>query len=129
MSKILLIEPNTVLAKTYTQALRHAGHEVAHVTGAQAAIDAADKSQPDLVIVELQLPQHNGVEFLHEFRSYAEWLHVPVVVNTALQPGRVMLSKEPLKRDLGILEFLYKPRTTLQDIVRVAREYTAKEAT
>lgn len=123
MSHILLIEPNTLLAKTYTQALSHAGHTVAHVTGAQAAIDAADKKMPDLVIVELQLPQHSGVEFLHEFRSYAEWIHIPVVVNTGLSPARMLLAKEPLRRDLGVKDILYKPRTSLQDLIRLAREH------
>jgi DNA-binding response OmpR family regulator len=123
MSHILLIEPNTLLAETYTQALHHAGHSVAHVTGAQAGIDAADKKAPDVVILELQLPRHNGIEFLHEFRSYAEWSHVPVIVNTLVQPGSLMLSKVPLKRDLGVVEFLYKPRTTLQDVIRVVREH------
>lgn len=125
MSHILLIEPNTLLAKTYTQALQYAGHTVAHVTGAQSAIDAADKKVPDVVILELQLPQHSGVEFLHEFRSYAEWLNVPVVINTLLPPARIMLVKKPLMRDLGVCEILYKPRATLQDIVRIAREYSA----
>ncbi len=125
MSKILLIEPNTLLAKTYTQALTHAGHEVGHVTGAQAAIDAADKIQPDLVIVELQLARHGGIEFLHEFRSYAEWLSIPVVINTTLPPAKIMLAKKSLARDLGVREILYKPRTTLQDLIRVAREYSA----
>lgn len=123
MSNVLLIEPNTLLAKSYIQALQHAGHTVAHVTGAQAAINAADKQTPDVVIVEIQLPQHSGIEFLHEFRSYAEWIHVPVVVNTALSPARMMLAKHPLKRDLGVLDILYKPRTSLQDLVRIAREY------
>lgn len=125
MSHVLLIEPNTLLAKTYTQALEHAGHTVSHVTGAQAAINAADKKMPDLVIVELQLPQHSGIEFLHEFRSYAEWLHVPVVINTSLSPARMMAAKHALVRDLGVQEVLYKPRATLQDLVRVARDPAA----
>lgn len=123
MSHILLIEPNTLLARSYTQALSHAGHTVDHALGAQGAIDAADKRLPDIVILELQLPQHNGIEFLHEFRSYAEWLQVPVVVNTSLPPARAMLAKGPLKRDLGVRDILYKPRTTLQDLVRIARQY------
>ncbi|HEY5806173.1 MAG TPA: response regulator [Candidatus Saccharimonadales bacterium] len=123
MSHILLIEPNTVLAKTYTQALHHAGHTAAHAVGAQAAIGAADKQTPDVVIMELQLPQHGGIEFLHEFRSYAEWLDVPVVVNTALPPARMLLAKQSLVRDFGVREILYKPRTTLQDIIRIAREH------
>ena len=127
MSHILLVEPNTLLAETYTQALRHAGHSVAHATGAQGGIDAADKQMPDVVILELQLPRHNGIEFLHEFRTYAEWSDVPVVVNTLVQPGSLMLSKAPLKRDLGVVEFLYKPRTTLHDIIRVVREHAVPQ--
>ena len=124
MSHVLLIEPNTVLAKTYTQALQHAGHSVAWVSGAQTAVDAADKKMPDVVILELQLPQHNGVEFLHEFRSYTEWANIPVVINTTLSPARMMLAKATLQRDLGVVDILYKPRTTLQDIIRLAREYS-----
>jgi DNA-binding response OmpR family regulator len=124
MSHILLLEPNTLLAKTYTQALKHAGHSVAHVTGAQAAVDAADKKIPDLVISELNLSQHSGIEFLHEFRSYAEWLNVPVILNTVLTAAQIAPVVEALRRDLGIREILYKPRTSLQDLVRVARDYS-----
>ena len=125
MANVLLIEPNTVLATMYTQALLHAGHSVAHATGAQSAVDAADRQLPDVVILELQLPNHSGIEFLHEFRSYAEWQTVPVIVNTALPPAHMARASEPLRRDLGVLEILYKPRTSLQDILRVAREYAA----
>jgi DNA-binding response OmpR family regulator len=123
MSHILLLEPNTLLARTYTQALEHAGHSVAHATGAQAAVNAADARMPDIVIVELQLPQHSGIEFLHEFRSYGEWQHVPVVVNTVLSAPELGEAAEALKRDLGVRVILYKPRATLHDLVRVAREH------
>lgn len=125
MSNILLIEPNTLLAKTYTEALQHAGHIVAHVMGAQAAVDAADRQTPDIVIAELHLPGHSGIEFLHEFRSYAEWTGIPVILNTVLTAGQIAPALEALHRDLGIREVLYKPRATLQDLVRVVREHTA----
>lgn len=125
MCHVLLIEPNTVLAKSYTQALRHAGHTVAHVIGAQAGINAADKRKPDMVIIELHLPGHSGVEFLHEFRSYAEWMSVPVILNTVLTATQLAPAIDALHRDLGIREVLYKPRTSLHDLVRVAREYAA----
>lgn len=125
MSHILLIEPNTLLAESYTQALQHAGHTVTHVAGAQTGIDAADKQTPDIVVTELHLPGHSGIEFLHEFRSYAEWTKVPVVLNTVLTAVQLAPAVDALHRDLGIREVLYKPRTSLQDLVRVAREYTA----
>ena len=123
MAHVLLLEPNTLLATVYTRALQHAGHSVAHVTGAQAGIDAADRQRPDIVITELHLPRHSGIEFLHEFRSYAEWQQVPIVLNTALTGAQVAPVMQALHRDLGIREILYKPRTSLQDLVRVAREH------
>jgi len=123
MSHILLIEPNTLLAQTYTEALQHAGHSVAHVNGAQTAVDAADMQAPDMVIIELQLPIHGGIEFLHEFRSYAEWSAIPVILNTTLTASQIAPVLDALHGDLGVREILYKPRTSLQDLVRVAREY------
>lgn len=123
MSHVLLLEPNTLLAKTYTRALKHAGHSVAHVTGAQAAVDAADKERPDVVIVELHLSGHSGIEFLHEFRSYAEWKDIPVLLNTSLTTTQLEPTIDALHHDLGIREILYKPRTSLQDLVRAARAY------
>ena len=123
MTNILLIEPNAVLAATYAKALTHAGHRVLHVTGGQAAVDAADAQTPDVLVMELQLPAHNGVEFLHEFRSYSDWQAVPVIVNTVLPPAALADIEPLLKRDLGVSAVCYKPRTTLDDLVRLVREH------
>ena len=121
MAQILLIEPNTLLATTYRLALEHVGHMVAHATSAQAAITAADFARPDLVIVELQLPEHSGLEFLHEFRSYSDWQTVPVVVHTHLPSSRVGFAEAALARDLGVSTVLYKPRTSLEELLRVVQ--------
>ena len=125
MSHILLIEPNTLLARTYTEALEHAGHTVAHAAGAQAAVDAADSQTPDVVILELQLPQHSGIEFLHEFRSYGEWQHIPVIAHTMTSSTALTEAAPTLQRDLGVRVILYKPQTTLHDLVRAAREHAS----
>lgn len=89
-------------------------------------MDAADKQTPDIVIAELHLPGHSGIEFLHEFRSYAEWMNIPVVLNTMLNASQIAPAAEALRRDLGIGEVLYKPRASLHDLVRVVREYGAQ---
>jgi DNA-binding response OmpR family regulator len=120
---ILLIEPNTLLAQTYTEALTHIGYTVAHAAAAQSAVLAADAQQPDMVILELQLPAHSGVEFLHEFRSYPEWQHVPVVVHTVLPPQKLHAAAQALSQDLGVSAFLYKPRTTLEQLLHAVRTH------
>jgi DNA-binding response OmpR family regulator len=124
---VLLLEPNTLLARTYADALEHAGFSVAYAATAQSAIDAADKQCPGLVVVELQLPAHSGVEFLHEFRSYPEWQSVPVIVLSVLPPVQLAAVQGSLERDLGVRAILYKPRTSLAQLLRAVREQSRQE--
>src|SRR5438132_74554 len=98
---ILLIEPDRPQARTLASALQQAGHTVAHAVSAQGAVHLADEQSPDVVVLELQLPQHNGVEFLYEFRSYPEWLHVPVVLHTFV-PERELAHAAVLHTELGV---------------------------
>jgi len=104
------------------QALQHVGHTAVHVTGAQEAIHAADESKPDIVLLELRLAVHDGIEFLHEFRSYSEWQEVPVVINTYLDPALLEPVKQGLEDDLGVRACLYKPQTSLQQLISVINE-------
>jgi DNA-binding response OmpR family regulator len=108
---VLLIEPDRLQAATLTQVLTQAGHSVAHAVSAQGAISRADDQVPDVVVLELQLPHHNGVEFLYEFRSYFEWLHIPVVVHSFVPP-RELKHAATLHAELGVARVLYKPQTS-----------------
>jgi len=128
MANILLIEPDTVLGRTYRQALEHAGHTVLVARGAQQAINAAEDLAPDLVVVELQLAGHNGIEFLHEFRSYGEWQSTSVIINTFIAPHLLADAEEALRRNFGVKAVLYKPRTSLQQLISaVDRHITAPD--
>lgn len=125
MSHVLLIEPDAVLARTYMQALQHVGHTVARAGGAQEAVNEADDKKPDLVVMELQMAMHDGVEFLQEFRSYPEWQGIPVVINTSLTPAALAPVQAALENDLGVTACLYKPRTTLQQLINTVNLHVA----
>ena len=122
MANVLLIEPDHALARTYVHAMQHAGYQVTHVVTAQDAIHTADEPKPDVVVLELRLAIHDGVEFLHEFRSYSEWQQIPVVVNTHLEPSVVAGVREALERDFGVVACLYKPATSLQQLLSVVKQ-------
>ena len=121
MAQILLLEPDMVLSNTYAEVLRRVGHKVGTASNAQAAIDVADEQSPDLVVMELQLPVHNGVEFLYEFRSYSEWQATPVIVQSFVPPSEFKLTSG-LWQQLGIVGYLYKPRTSLQQLLTAIGE-------
>ena len=117
MARILLIEPDRVLGEIYESSLRHRGHEVVWRTSAQAAIAACDEQLPDAIVLELQLPSHNGVEFLYELRSYGDLQAVPVIVLSHVPPVLRALSPV-LWEQLGISAYLYKPLIKLTDLFR-----------
>lgn len=119
--RVLLVEPDRILGRTYARALRRAGHKVRLVSSAQAAVYGADTARPDIVVLELQLPMHNGVEFLYEFRSYSEWLDIPVVVHSFVPLHEV--AAPTLQRELGVRQFLYKPATSLARLTAAVAAY------
>lgn len=115
---ILLVEPDTVLANTYAEALQVAGHKIIYSANAQTAIFAADAQKPDAVLVELQLVSNSGIEFLYEFRSYTEWQDIPAIVISQVPPTEFLDSWQLLREELGVVDYLYKPQTTLVKLLK-----------
>lgn len=116
MAHIILIEPDRVLADTYRAGFEASGHSVVMCAGAQAAVFAADEKTPDIIIMELQLIGHSGVEFLYEFRSYPEWQEIPVLVHTQVPSSEFSGSWKMLSSQLSVSGYLYKPTTTFREL-------------
>lgn len=117
MAQLLLIEPDLILGKTYGEALIRAGHEVVWCITAHQGILAADDTKPDIVILEPQLAEHGGMEFLFEFRSYPEWDGIPVLIFSRLPVEELALNHKAMD-DLGIRGYWQKSRLTLASFVR-----------
>lgn len=124
MATILLLEPDRQLARSYSQALQRAGHTVHWQKDAQAALGVLDEHAPELVILEFHLPDHNGVEFLYEIRSYPDCDHIPVLLHTMVPSDHPGLGRDYWPQ-LGIEEYLYKPQTSLAQLVNRVERLTA----
>jgi DNA-binding response OmpR family regulator len=116
--KILLLEPNRLQAQQYQRFLESEGYQVFWSENAQDGIAIADTERPDLIIVELLLAGHSGIEFLYEFRSYADWLDTPVIVLSSVSQTDAGVAEKTLV-DLKIGAYLYKSDISLPDISRV----------
>ncbi len=114
-SVILLIEPNKLFAQNTKKALEISGYTVNIAVSAQAAIASADEQMPALVILEIELAKHNGIEFLYEFRSYADWQSIPVMIYSHLPQSRFKLMPKQLKL-LGIDHYFDKAKTSLKEL-------------
>ena len=116
--KILLIEPDNVLSQAVTTGLIRSSYSVTQCKTAQHAINTADKENFDLVICELMLVSHSGIEFLYEFRSYNDWQNVPVIIFSSVPPSEFSVSRNGLSRELSVSVYLYKPHTSLKKLLQ-----------
>ena len=82
--KILVVEDEEKLARLLEQELTSAGYDVHVELRGQAALQHAAERQPDLVILDLRLPDLSGYQVCKELRRlYSSWA-VPVLMLTAM---------------------------------------------
>ena len=120
---ILLVEPDQILGGAVQSALLTADYGVVWKRTAQTALDALDEGIPDLIILELQLGLHNGIEFLYEIASYPEWQHIPVIVHTINAKAQDDIFGESFYQ-LKVKAVLYKPKTSTLQLVQAVKHLT-----
>lgn len=114
--RVLIIEPDKMLAKMYVQQLLVAGFEVAGAYDGHTAVELIDAQKPDVILLEPQLAGHSGIEFLHEFRSYEDWANIPVIIHSSV-PKESFGGDQVAWERLGVVRYFYKPKTTAKQII------------
>lgn len=106
---VLLVESDRLLADMYASALgKHC--QVSLASNAQEAIDTLDNNDVNVLVTDVLLGAHDGVEIIHEVRSYDDWFNLPIVVLSSLPEFDFPLDGKRLSR-YGVSELLYKPAT------------------
>jgi two-component system cell cycle response regulator DivK len=80
---ILIVEDNARNAKLLRDVLRAIGYRTVDTTTAEEGIEVARRDQPDLILMDIQLPGMDGKAALLELRSHPETAGIPVVAVTA----------------------------------------------
>jgi PAS domain S-box-containing protein len=106
--KVLLVEDDLDLARVIAEGLAPHGIETVHAADGRAAIELARTQTPDLLILDLVLPDIDGFAVVDWLKDHDVLRSVPVMIYSGTEPT-------PSQRDrlkLGPTEFLTKGRTT-----------------
>lgn len=122
---ILLVEPDRDLANVIKQAIERSGMKTKTALSSQQAIKEADQADIEAVVIELLIPRHNGLEFIYEFRSYADWLNTPIIIYSQLSSEELGM-ESTLKNEMGVITHLYKPTTSLDQLVSEIKQAIKK---
>src|ERR1051326_2720047 len=90
MKQVLIIEDDSLVAEVYSQKLRTEGIRVDVATDGREGLEMFRNRKVDLVLLDLLLPEINGVELLKEIRSEYSARELPVLVFTNAYLGGVL---------------------------------------
>ncbi len=120
---MLLVEDEAPLRNFLAASLASAGYRLAEADTGRKALRAASEQPPDLVMLDLGLPDMDGQEVLRQLR---EWLHAPIIVLSARDQEQQKIAA----LDHGADDYLTKPFSTgeLLARIRVALRHAAHSA-
>ena len=112
MKTILVVEDEMAIARVARDYLEHAGYAVVVASNGRAALDAIGRSHPDLVVLDLGLPELDGLDVTREIRRDST---LPIVMLTARDDEVDKL----LGLELGADDYLTKPFSPRELVARV----------
>ena len=118
MSKRVLVvddEPNIVMSLEFL--MRRAGFEVAVARNGREALEALDGTPPDLLLLDVMMPEFDGYEVCEKIRARPDWNATKIVMLTAR--GREVERERGLS--LGADAYVTKPFSTRDLVEQVKR--------
>jgi len=119
---VILIEDEATIRRFVRLALEAEGCEVFEATSLQRGLIEAGTRRPDLVVLDLGLPDGDGVDFIRELRA---WSAIPVIVLSA----RTEETEKVRALDAGADDYLTKPFGTAELAARVRAHLRRRGAT
>jgi two-component system, OmpR family, catabolic regulation response regulator CreB len=114
-TRILLLEDDPTIAKTVVYALERTGLQVTHCLLLQDALRQIEQQTPDVLILDIGLPDGNGLDICKKMRSHIAHQHIPILILSAQgeEIDRI------LGLELGADDYVTKPFSPRELVARV----------
>jgi CheY-like chemotaxis protein len=113
MGAILVVDDDADSREAVSRFLMKAGHTVRAARNGREALVAVATTAPDVIVLDVRMPEMNGLEFLGVIRSYLRWQSLPVILLTAY-PEEIPLERA---HELGVKMTFVKPNYRLNDLL------------
>ena len=112
MVKILIVEDEEKIARFIELELIHEGYQVVKANNGRAGLEIAEKGEVDLVILDIMLPEINGLEVLRRLRKVSD---IPIIMLTA----RDAVMDKVSGLDAGADDYITKPFAIEELLARI----------
>jgi DNA-binding response OmpR family regulator len=115
MKKILLVEDDADLFRLVQYNLEKEGFQFVGLQTGRGAVDLCKRERPDLIILDVMLPDSDGLEICKGIRANPELAHVPLIFLTA----RASETDRIVGLELGANDYIVKPFFVRELIARI----------
>ena len=112
MNKILIVEDEVKIARFVTLELQHEGYEVQAAYDGRTGLTLCESWQPDLMILDLMLPELSGIEVCRRLRQNSD---IPIIMLTAKDD----VSDKVMGLDMGADDYVTKPFAIEELLARI----------
>src|SRR5438876_11150286 len=119
MRKIVLIEDDADLYSLVQYNLEKEGFALAGSQTGKGAVEMCRRERPDLIILDIMLPDSNGLEICKAIRNHSELPHIPVIFLTA----RASETDRIVGLELGANDYIVKPFFIRELIARIKIQF------
>ncbi|MBM3210309.1 response regulator [Candidatus Saccharibacteria bacterium] len=113
MTKIAILEDDPIISQMYRMKFEADGFSVALADNGRDGIQLVKEFAPDMILLDMQMPELTGDEALKEIRSYDWGKNIPVIVLTNLGQEEAPAGI----RELGIHSYIVKADLTPRQVV------------
>ena len=103
--KILIVEDNELNMKLFNDLLEAHGYRTVTTRDGTTAVDLAIEEKPDLILMDIQLPEVSGLDITRQIKDNDDLKHVPIIAVTAF----AMKGDEDKIRECGCNGYVSKP--------------------
>ena len=124
MKKIVLIEDDSDLFALLKYNLEKEGFVLIGSQTGRGAIDLCRRERPDLILLDIMLPDSDGLDICKGIRNHSELSHIPVIFLTA----RASETDRIVGLELGANDYLVKPFFIRELIARIKIQFRGTAA-
>ncbi len=114
-SRILVADDDVAVLESVTWLLQENGYEVVPANGGVACLEQLEKRSPDLLLLDIQMPDADGCQLLERIKSEERWRDLPVLMLSAQPPEEASVRS----LGLGAADFIRKPYRPRELLARV----------
>lgn len=122
IKKILLAEDDQFISRAYSDGLSRGGFLVILAHDGVEAVEMTKKEKPDLVLLDLIMPEKNGFEALEEIKANPDTKKTPVIILSNLGQD----SDIQKGRELGAVDYLIKANFSMSEVIKKINSYLEK---